>query len=94
MKSISIKLILLIWCLALQFPVFAFTQRNLLQKTGVSVDSLKKVLIADYSWVPCPDYDDRDGWNNFLGDKKEYCIGQGEECLDYKWQIILATDYL
>lgn len=94
MKNISIKLILLVWCLALQFPVFGFTQRNLLQKAGVSVDSLKKVLIVDYSWVPCPDYDDRDGWDNFLGDKKEYCIGQGEECLDYKWQIILATDYL
>ena len=48
MKNISIKLILLVWCLALQFPVFGFTQRNLLQKAGVSVDSLKKVLIAGF----------------------------------------------
>ena len=71
MKSISVKLILLIWCLALQFPVFGFTQRNLLQKTVVSVDSLKKVLITDDSLVPFPDYNDRKCWDNFLGDNKE-----------------------
>ena len=94
MKSKNIRWALLILCLVLQIPAFAFTQRNLLQKAGINVDSLKKVLVDDYKWVPCPDYSDRQGWDNFLRDKKEYCIRQGEECLDYKWQIILATDYL
>lgn len=92
MKNIRIALTFLFAGFSLF--TYAFTERNLLQKAVVSSDSLKRILIYDQQWMPYPGYADREGWDNFWGGRKEHYIRQGEENIDYKWQIILATDYL
>ena len=47
------------------------------------------------AWVPYPAYSDREGWNSLLNDEdRQTLINAGEKMLDYKWQVIRATDYL
>ncbi len=72
---------------------FAYTDRNLLQKQA-TLEMLKSMLIYDGSWVPYPDYTDRAGWESLLGDAQYQLIENGEKLLDFKWNVIKATDYL
>lgn len=71
----------------------AYTEKNLLQK-HTDLKSLEKVLIMNQKWVPYPTYEDRAGWDKFLGDYKELYIKQGEKKLNYQWKVIKATDYI
>jgi hypothetical protein len=72
---------------------FAYNERNLLEKAA-DISKLKEIIIIDQKWVPYPDYADRAGWDKLLGDNKQGIIKKGEYYLNYKWQIIKATDYL
>lgn len=72
---------------------FAYNERNLLEKAA-DISKLKEIIIIDQNWVPYPDYTDRAGWDKLLGDNKQGIIKRGENYLNYKWQIIKATDYL
>lgn len=89
MKRTTVLLCLLLWAVA----AFAYTERNLLEKRA-SVETLKDVLLMDQQWVPFPDYADRAGWEAFLGPYRETYIRRGEKRLDYRWQVVRATDYL
>lgn len=72
----------------------AYTERNLLQN-AVSKEQLKEILVMDAAWVPYPAYTDREGWNAMLSDKdKQALIRAGEKMLNYRWQVVRATDYL
>lgn len=55
---------------------------------------MKESLVMDQKWVPFPDYYDREGWNNFLGDSRDEYIKRGENYLDYKYKMIPASAYL
>lgn len=83
-------------CILLMFTTtsFAYTERNLLQNS-VTKEQLKEALIMNGEWVPYPAYSDREGWNSLLNDEdRQTLINAGEKMLDYKWQVIRATDYL
>ncbi|WP_239467507.1 heparinase II/III family protein [Bacteroides caecigallinarum] len=74
--------------------MFAYTERNLLQNS-VTKEQLKEDLVMNGAWVPYPAYTDREGWNSLLNDEdRQTLINAGEKMLDYKWQVIRATDYL
>lgn len=90
--KISIRPILsfLLFC---SIPVFAYTEKDLLQKAA-SPEQIKSVLILDQQWIPYPAYGDRPGWDQFLGDAKGDFIRQGEKKLAYVWQVVPATAYL
>ncbi|MDE5711559.1 MAG: heparinase II/III-family protein [Bacteroides sp.] len=87
------KLVALLFVLIYVSAVSAYTERNLLQKQA-DMNRLKEVLVLDRKWVTYPDYDDRAGWDAFLGAFKEEYIRRGEKMLDYRWQVVRATDYL
>ena len=73
---------------------FAYTERNLLQNS-ITKEQLKEALVMNCAWVPYPAYTDRDGWNSLLSEEdRQTLIKAGEKMLDYKWQVIRATDYL
>ncbi|WP_300796085.1 heparinase II/III-family protein [uncultured Bacteroides sp.] len=75
-------------CILLMFTTtsFAYTERNLLQNS-VTKEQLKE--------APYPAYTDREGWNSLLNDEdRQTLIRAGERMLDYRWQVIRATDYL
>ena len=55
---------------------------------------MQSTLLLNQKWVPYPAYADRAGWDQFLGTNKTSLIAQGEKKLDYKWQVVQATDYL
>ncbi len=78
----------------LPLPGYAYTERNLLQKEGVSKDSLAKVLNYNQNRFGYPGYEDRAGWDKLFGKRKSYYIQSGEEMLNYQWQLITATEYL
>lgn len=83
-------------CILLMFTTtsFAYTERNLLQNS-VTKEQLKEALVMNGAWVPYPAYSDREGWNSLLNDEdRRTLINAGEKMLDYKWQVIRATDYL
>ena len=83
-------------CILLMFTTtsFAYTERNLLQNS-VTKEQLKEALVMNGAWVPYPAYSDREGWNSLLNDEdRQTLINAGEKMLDYKWQVIRATDYL
>ena len=83
-------------CILLMFTttMFAYTERNLLQNS-VTKEQLKEALIMNGEWVPYPAYSDREGWNSLLNDEdRQTLVNAGEKMLDYKWQVIRATDYL
>ena len=71
----------------------AHEYRNLLEKTATEQE-LKTLLISNQSWVKYPAYNDREGWDKFVGDQKEQIISKGEAYLDYEWKLVRATDYL
>ncbi|MDN0053739.1 heparinase II/III-family protein [Bacteroides caecigallinarum] len=74
--------------------MFAYTERNLLQNS-VTKEQLKEALVMNGAWIPYPAYSDREGWNSLLNDEdRQTLINAGEKMLDYKWQVIRATDYL
>lgn len=87
------KLILSLFALLYAAFMSAYTERNLLQKQA-DMDQLKEVLVLNRKWVTYPDYDDRAGWDAFLGTFKEEYIRRGEKMLDYQWKVVRATDYL
>ncbi|WP_302589700.1 heparinase II/III family protein [uncultured Muribaculum sp.] len=71
----------------------AYCDRNFLQKEA-DFKKLKSSLVMKQKWVPYPDYDDRDGWNRFLGPYKNDYICRGEACRGYVWKVVKATDYM
>lgn len=74
--------------------MFAYTEKNLLQNS-VTKEQLKEALVMNGAWVPYPAYTDREGWNSLLNDEdRQTLIRAGEKMLDYRWQVIRATDYL
>lgn len=75
-------------------PTVVFGQRDYLVKAGQSPEYLQSMLLKSSSWVPYPDYKDREAWDAFLGDHKTQYIKRGELQLDYRWQVIRATDFL
>ena len=89
MKKLCTLFCLLLWTNIM----FGYTERDLLQKQA-DIDKLKEVLIPDQGWVPYPAYQDRQGWDAFLGNYKDEYIRRGEKLLDYSWKVVKATDYL
>lgn len=87
------SLILLLLCMLYPRDSYAYKERNLLQKE-VSLESLKSMLILNKQWVKYPSYTDRKGWDELLGEYKEEIMRNGEALLNYKWQVVKATDYL
>lgn len=82
----------LMWMCAISAQ--AYTERNFLQNS-VTLEQLKEVLIMNQSWVPYPAYNNRAGWEALLDDQdKRKIIAEGEKLLNYRWQVIRATDYL
>lgn len=95
MKNHSLLRMWTICCILLfTTAMFAYTERNLLQNS-VTKEQLKEALVMNGAWVPYPAYSDREGWNSLLNDEdRQTLINAGEKMLDYKWQVIRATDYL
>lgn len=95
MKNHSLLRMWTICCMLLfTTAMFAYTERNLLQNS-VTKEQLKEALVMNGAWVPYPAYSDREGWNSLLNDEdRKTLIKAGEKMLDYKWQVIRATDYL
>ncbi|MBO9620466.1 MAG: heparinase II/III family protein [Niabella sp.] len=67
--------------------------RNLLQQQA-SLQQIKEKLLPPAQWVPYPAYHNRSGWNKITDGVSGQLIAQGEKQLNYKWQVITATDYL
>ena len=55
---------------------------------------VKEALVMNQKWVTYPAYTDRQGWNNYLGELKDFYIKRGEAKLHFDWKIVRATDYL
>lgn len=71
--------------------LFSGENRHVFQN---ALESVPVQFVRPSGWCPYPSYYDRAGWDAFLKDKKDVLIKGGEEYLDYKWEMILATDYL
>jgi len=56
--------------------------------------TVKKYLSTDNRWVNYPDYTDREGWTRLTDPFLEKLIKDADKYLDYKWQVVQATDYL
>lgn len=80
---------------AVSCSLWAYTERNLLQKVAGSEEQLKKVLVMNQTWVPYPAYTNRAAWDAlFDNQEKENLIRAGEKLLNYQWKVINATNYL
>lgn len=86
------RLLFLILTISLH-SLLASNTRNILVQNQSS-DKIAETLLSDRQWVPYPNYSNRIGWNNLLGDNKAALIKRGERYLDYQWQYIPATAYL
>ena len=92
MKTKSIFSLIVLFFLSC-INVAAYTERNYLQNV-VSQENLANCLVLNQKWVTYPSYNDREGWNRFLGEYKDEIIKNGEALLDYTWKVVRATDYL
>ena len=52
------------------------------------------MLVLNQKWVPYPRYTNRAAWDSLFSDSKQQMIRNGEKYLNYKWNVIKATDYL
>ena len=96
MKNHFLQRVCTVCCLLILFvsTSYAYTERNLLQNS-VTKEQLKETLVMNGAWIPYPAYTDREGWNSLLNEEdRQTLINAGEKMLDYKWQVIRATDYL
>ena len=96
MKNHFLQRVCTVCCLLILFvsTSYAYTERNLLQNS-VTKEQLKETLVMNGAWIPYPAYSDREGWNSLLNEEdRQTLINAGEKMLDYKWQVIRATDYL
>ncbi|WP_248722425.1 heparinase II/III family protein [Seonamhaeicola sp. ML3] len=91
-KSMNTSLILL-FLIFFSIHYSTSAQRNFLA-TSYTQEELKEMLVMNQKWVEYPDYNNREAWNNLLGNHKVSLIEKGEEYLDYEWQVVKATDYL
>lgn len=88
------RLITLILTTVLTIQAFAAEDvRDLLVQKFEQTDAAS-FFKAGERWVPLPDYENREGWNEVLGDYALQYISTGEKYLDYVWQNIPATAYL
>lgn len=94
MDNITIKAghILLFILLQLSFDGMANSPRNLLQKRA-SLSDVRKLVSIDKAWVPYPRYLEREKWNTLMGTFSAEYVNRGEGYLDYRWQLIKASDY-
>ncbi len=87
---IYVMIMIIISCL---MTVEAYEDRDLLQKTA-SLEKLERTLKTDQTWVPYPDYLDRQGWDRLTLSIKSDLIKEGEEYLAYEWKVITLSDYM
>ena len=64
--------------------------KSLLLAVVISAQS----LVMNQGWVPYPAYDDRPGWDAYLGEYRNILIAKGETSLDFVWVTITEDDYL
>lgn len=79
--------------LLVALPSKAYEERNLLQHAA-TVEQIKESLVMNQQWVPYPAYQDRQGWDQFLGNNKDGIIRDGEKYLGFTWKVVKATDYM
>lgn len=91
MKQRILSLLGLLLLVAL--PSKAYEERNLLQHAA-TVEQIKESLVMNQQWVPYPAYQDRQGWDQFLGSHKDGIIRNGEKYLGFTWKVVKATDYM
>ena len=72
-------------------PAAAYSKKDILKNAAGTPDQVKQMLVLDQKWVNYPDYTDRKGWDEFLGDWKQIYIDRGVKCLEYKWQVVPVT---
>jgi len=89
MKHLTILILLFFSSLS----VNAYEIKDFLQKEA-DISEVKSSLILNQKWVPYPSYTDRSGWNALTGNNKDEIIRRGNAFLNYKWEVITATDYL
>ncbi|NML23898.1 heparinase [Pseudoflavitalea sp. G-6-1-2] len=79
----------------LLLTITCFTQepRNLLQQKATHAQ-LDAWLLPRNKWITYPAYADRAGWDQLTGSVRNKLISDGEANLKYKWQPVLATEYL
>lgn len=85
-------LILFILSISLQ-TITAQAYRNLLS-SNYSYDTIKKYLVKDQSWVPYPEYKNREQWAKIPQNLREAYIKEGENYLEYNWKYIPVSHYL
>ena len=61
---------------------------------SIAGKDLGSMLVLDQKWVPYPAYQDREGWDELLGEYKSSLVSAGEQYLDFDWLVVRATDYL
>jgi hypothetical protein len=67
--------------------------RNLLSG-NYSYDTIKKYVVKDQSWVPYPEYKNREQWEKIPQNLREAYIKEGESYLEYNWKYIPVSHYL
>lgn len=85
-------LILFILSINVQFAN-AQAYRNLLS-SNYSYDTIKKYVVKDQSWVPYPEYKNREQWEKIPQNLREAYIKEGESYLEYNWKYIPVSHYL
>ncbi|MDR1337202.1 MAG: heparinase, partial [Tannerella sp.] len=55
---------------------------------------MENVLVKDRTWVPYPDYADREGWRRLPEAAGRKFVEAGEKYLGYAWPTVRATEYL
>lgn len=66
---------------------------NLLTST-YAIEDVWGYLAKDHDWVAYPDYADRAAWKQLVEPFYEQLLKEGDKYMDYKWQVVKATDYL
>ena len=85
--------ILFVATISLTVPSGAYSEKNIITS---AIDTVRLDLspVTCGSWLPYPDYNDRQAWNALFGDAAGPMIAEGEKYLGYRWKVIPATAYL
>ncbi len=87
------NLVFILFLLGFSLSLGGHEYRDLLQN-AFDIHQVRSSLVPGRKWVPYPDYNNRQGWDDLTARYRDDIIRGGEEALDYEWRIVRATDYL
>lgn len=87
------KITTLLLCLTICVGIFAREPRRIFTTQLERLPDAATCFEPGGAWLPYPAYEDRAGWDSFVGEARETILKNGNKALKYTWDTTLGKKY-